>query len=104
MKSARTKACDISPEIRRIVEERDAGGCVICNRRGHPNMHYIPRSAGGLGIAQNIVCGCLKCHDAYDNGNMREEYGKIIREYLKSQYADWDESKLYYKKYPWSAI
>lgn len=71
-----------------------------------PNAHYISRSKGGLGIEENIVtlCGIMtenKCHFKYDSGTReeRERIGNGIREYLKSQYPDWNEENLVYDKW-----
>ena len=99
MKSRRTKACELTPQLKVIVEARDFGRCVICKAPGQPNAHYIARSQGGLGIEQNIVTLCPACHMAYDNGSKRSEYGEKIREYLRSRYRDWDEDKLIYDKW-----
>lgn len=96
--SKRSKACDISPKVRRAVYERDDGLCVICHKQGFPNAHFIPRSDRGLGIEENIVSLCLTCHSDYD-GTKREEYGQRIEDYLTSQYSDWDKSKLQFRKY-----
>jgi len=104
MKSKRSKACDISHDVRAAVYERDRGTCVLCGRPGLPNMHFIPRSAGGLGIEQNVVCGCPHCHSDYDNGyhkdlNLRSLLGERIEHYLKSVYEDWDKDQLFYRKW-----
>ena len=93
----RTKALQIPPEVKRRVLERDEC-CVLCGRRGEPNAHFIARSQGGLGIEQNIVTLCYKCHQDYDNSPLRRIIREQLREYLKSKYPDWDESTLYYKK------
>lgn len=102
-KSKRSKACDISPAVKKAVYERDGGCCVICGRPGLSNMHYVPRSSGGLGIEENVVTACIYCHEAYDNGydqniNLRRYLGGKIRDYLMSQYAGWDAQKLYYQR------
>lgn len=94
-----SKACDISQSVKTKVLKRDNGLCVICGEPGQPNMHYIARSQLGLGIEQNVVCGCLKCHHDYDNGLKRDEYGKKIKKHLKSKYPAWNEEKLVYRKY-----
>lgn len=99
MKSKRTKACEISRETKEKVYERDGGLCIICHQAGIPNAHYIRRSQGGLGIEQNIVTLCPKCHNSFDNGFKREEYGTIIQKYLKNQYTDWNEKDLIYNKW-----
>lgn len=102
-KSKRSKECDITDKVRQAVYERDKGICIICmNERGIPNMHYIPRSKGGLGIEQNIICGGLKCHHEYDNAcktkERKNELKSIITGYLKSKYEEWNEEELIYKK------
>lgn len=99
--SKMSKACDISPKVKKAVYERDNGLCIICGAQGLPNAHYIPRSKGGLGIEQNIVTLCPQCHHDYDNGGKRKDYGTMIKAYLKFRYDDWDEEKLYYNKYDW---
>lgn len=93
-----TKACDISKKVRLAVHDRDDGLCVICRRQGFPNAHYIPRSALGLGIVENVVSLCVKCHGDYDDGDMRDEYGERIAEYLRNHYDNWDNMQLTYKK------
>ena len=107
MKSARTKATDISARVKKIVWERDSGRCVVCGscRNVMPNAHYIPRSSGGLGIEQNIVTLCTsltpnRCHDRFDFGTRaeREAIRTKIRAYLKSIYPDWDEKNLIYRR------
>ena len=102
MKSKRSKATDISNKVKKIVYERDNGICVICKQRaGNPNMHFIRRSQGGLGIPENVVCGCMICHDEFDfdrNGKRRLHEEKI-RQYLKNEYENWKEEELVYKKF-----
>ena len=107
MKSKRSKATDISQSVKMKVWERDNHCCIVCgyNQNVMPNGHYISRAKGGLGIEQNIVTLCTeltpnKCHRKYDFGSKeeRERIGKIIKEYLQSQYDDWDEENLYYHK------
>ena len=100
--SKRAKAVDISTSVKKKVLLRDKGFCIICGQPGIPNSHYIKRSKGGLGIEQNIVCMCIDCHNAYDNGKDKERVKTIrdkTRDYLKRQYGkDWKEENLYYKK------
>lgn len=100
--NARSKACDISPVVKRRVWERDEHCCVYCGSSdAMPNAHYISRHNGGLGIEQNIVTLCRKCHYIYDNGTRidRERYKKTIREYLMHKYTEWHENKLIYRKW-----
>lgn len=99
LKSKRSKACDISKKVKDEVWERDEHHCIICGSyQAMPNAHYIARSHGGLGIAQNIVTLCLECHHQYDNGIYRKKYKKLIEAYLRSKYEDWNEQDLVYKK------
>lgn len=101
MKSKRSKACEISKKVKDKVWNRDNRCCIICgNPYAMPNAHFIARSQGGLGIEENIVTLCLKCHHDYDNGNKRIEYCDFIEKYLKTKYgSNWDKQKLIYKKY-----
>lgn len=95
----RTKALQISPKVKKIVYERDGGLCIFCKGRGDPLCHFVSRGQGGLGIEENIICACAECHTRMDNSTDREMMKAKAREYLKSKYPDWDESKLYYKKW-----
>ena len=97
-RSRKTKATDISQAVKAAVWERDGGRCVLCgSHKALPNSHYIRRSAGGLGIEQNIVTMCIVCHDAFD-GCGRGHLMPKVKAYLESIYPDWDEEKLRYKK------
>ena len=99
MRSERTKAVDIKPSVKKAVYKRDGGRCIICGSyRGQPNAHYIPRSAGGLGIEENIVTLCPTCHRAYDETASRKVYGAHIEVYLKSHYPEWDKEELIYRR------
>lgn len=64
-------------------------------------MHYIPRSAGGLGIPQNGAIGCQFHHNMLDNGNQgkRKEMLEIFKQYLQELYPEWNEDKLVYRKW-----
>lgn len=105
LSSKRAKACAISQKVKRKVAERDSIDgqpcCIICGSpQGLPEAHYISRSKGGLGIEQNIVTLCRHCHRLYDQGTaeQRETIGDMIRGYLKSQYINWNEDNLVYRK------
>jgi 5-methylcytosine-specific restriction endonuclease McrA len=98
--SKRSKACDINQKVKKKVWERDNHRCIICGSPyAMPNAHFIPRSQGGLGIEENIVTLCLRCHNDYDNGNSRVSIGYRIEWYLNSCYQNWNKENLIYKKY-----
>ena len=100
MKTKRAKACDISQKVKEAVWERDGGRCIICHsNRAMPNSHFIRRSQGGLGIEENIVTMCQRCHSMYDQYIDRENMEAYIENYLRSHYPDWDREKLVYKKW-----
>lgn len=95
----RTKALDISKKVKDAVWERDGHCCILCGSPyAMPNAHYIARSHGGLGIPENIVTLCLQCHNQYDQTADRETIKAEIKTYLQSQYPDWDERSLIYRK------
>lgn len=98
MKSNRTKALEISKAVKGAVWKRDGGRCVLCGRPGNPEAHYISRKHGGLGIEQNILTLCRKCHNRYDQTTERAEIGAVLADYLRSCYPDWDPVDLIYRK------
>ena len=78
-----TTACDIPPAVKAKVWERDGGRCILClSPEASPNAHYISRAHGGLGIPENIVTLCRRCHEQYDNRAARSCRGGVIRAYL----------------------
>ena len=99
MKTKRAKACDITKKVKDIVWERDGHKCIVCgNYQAMPNSHFIRRSQGGLGIEENIVTMCQRCHRAYDQGDERRAIATYTERYLRSIYPDWNKEKLIYKK------
>lgn len=92
-------ATSISKKVKDRVFERDGGMCVLCGRRGLPEAHYIPRSHLGLGIEENIVTLCRECHDRLDHSPDRKKLLLMVKHYLMSQYDEWDESKLIYRRF-----
>lgn len=93
---------DIPKSVKQTVWERDGHRCIFCHRYvpvEYACCHFIPRSAGGLGIPENIYTGCSKCHEEQDNGLNTKLYDKRVEIYLKGIYgADWSIEKLIYKK------
>lgn len=101
--SKRSKACEIPQKVKEIVWNRDSQSCIYCGKwvpKTCANAHFIKRSQGGLGIEENIVTLCPECHYQEDHGLNTQLYEDYIENYLKSIYgANWDKSKLIYKKY-----
>nr|DAJ88239.1 MAG TPA: 5-methylcytosine-specific restriction enzyme A [Caudoviricetes sp.] len=108
-RSTRTRACDISPAVREIVNRRDKG-CIFCLAayelpQGYiPElfrmeiMHFVSRSTGGLGIPENLAKGCFYHHRMLDQSPRRNEMKLIFESYLRNHYPDWEESRLYFAK------
>lgn len=99
----RAKQCDISPKVRQAVLLRDSWDdctcCVLCGKpRPETLMHYIPRSAGGLGIEENLVAGCIQCHHDTDHTTKREQNLERIREYLDQYYPGFEDEYRVYEK------
>ena len=102
-----TKARDFDRKTKETIAERDSiqdwPCCVWCGaaapaRLAWSNAHFISRAQGGLGIPENGLTLCPRCHREYDQTTQREELREFFREYLKSKHLGWDESKLYYRK------
>lgn len=99
MKSERTKALAISAKVKKIVYERDGGRCVLCgSSQGLPEAHYIPRSAGGLGIEENVVTLCRKCHNRLDQTCERAELLERVKAHLDIWYPNFLDADRVYKK------
>lgn len=98
MPSKRTKAVAITPKVRQAVEERDNYCCIFCGQRGRGEGHYISRAHGGLGVEENLITVCRKCHNEMDNGLLTQIYREKAEAYLRGIYPDWDRDKYIYKK------
>lgn len=95
-----SKACDISPKVRKEVLERDNFRCIICGDNQNLQIaHYVSRGRLGLGIPKNLVVMCPHCHFQMDNGKYHTELQKAVREHLSAHYEDWNEKDLIYKKW-----
>ena len=101
-KKDRTKATDIQQGVKQIVWERDNHQCIFCHKNvpmDNANAHFIKRSQGGLGIPENIVTLCSKCHYEEDFGKDSKVYEYSIENYLRNYYGEsWNKEKLIYKK------
>lgn len=103
MPSKRTKATDISKDVRIAVINRDTPTtlpqCIFCGSVYNLQIaHFIPRSAGGLGIKENLACACLVCHSKLDQSTYRKPMLVQFERYLRRCYPDWNQDKLKYKK------
>lgn len=101
--SKMAKACDISQKTKEIVWERDGHMCIFCGKLlpwNYANAHFIPRSAGGLGIEENIFTACDNCHREQDNGLNTKVYTDKAENHLRACYgSNWNIENLIYKKY-----
>lgn len=107
-----TKYLQFSRDTVEKIRERDQT-CLFCKEGYHMHctspmlyeikdiMHYLPKSAGGLGIEQNGVLGCRYHHGLLDNGNkgLGAEMKGRIKQYLQTLYPEWCETELVYQKY-----
>lgn len=105
MKSKRTKALSISMETKVKVWDRDGGACLWCGaHNAAPEAHYIPRFKGGLGIEQNVLTLCRKCHRIFDQPSTDAEVAtsrrmrKYFKYYLEKCYPGFKDSDRYYHK------
>lgn len=107
-----TKRLQFSAKTKKAIYERDGDMCIFCRMNYHMEgtscfeyalkdcMHFVNKSAGGLGIEQNGVTGCRYHHGLLDNGShgLRIEMLQIMENHLKDCYPDWDKNKLKYGK------
>ena len=102
-KHTQTKKTSIPKAVKLEVWERDAHKCIICGKLvpwNLANAHFIPRSAGGLGIVENIFTACQDCHREQDNGLNSKLYTDKVENYLKGIYGiNWNIENLIYRKY-----
>lgn len=102
-KHRQTKEKEIPKKVKETVWKRDKYKCIFCHKQVPVECaccHFIPRSAGGLGIPENIFTACEDCHREQDNGKNTKLYDQKAEIHLKRIYgANWDKSKLVYKKY-----
>jgi 5-methylcytosine-specific restriction endonuclease McrA len=104
-----TRYTAIPAKVKQAVAIRDEVDgwpcCLICGTPAPPSAytafscaHFIPRSAGGKGVEENVITLCPRCHSMYDQGIDRGTTAAYIEEYLKSKYPHWDKELLIYKK------
>lgn len=101
----KTRVCQIPKAVKEKVYLRDGCHCILCGRPVEVEnacAHFISRARGGLGIEQNILTLCHRCHNAFDNENRittRKEKEEYFRTYLKNKYPEWREEDLIYDKW-----
>ena len=98
-----TKATAIPVSVKKAVAERDCmhgpATCIFCGQPGAPNAHIVRRSQGGMGVEQNIISACAKCHYALDEGKHREEMMAEAIAYIKTFYPDWTPESVTFRKW-----
>lgn len=99
MVSEQTKKKQITPKVKERVWERDNHRCIYCGSpEAAPEAHFIARSQGGLGVEENILTLCRRCHERYDKTLKRPEMHEFFKSYLQEIYSDWNEKELIYHK------
>ena len=96
-----TKATEIPKSVKLKVWERDNHMCIFCHKVvewNYANSHYIKRSQLGLGIEENIMTNCERCHSLFEESVYREQMKSFAKEHLMSKYETWNEEMLIYKK------
>lgn len=94
-----TKATDINAKTRKLVKERDGNRCIFCGSNyGIQICHYRPRSALGLGIKENLFCGCYECHYQLDHTTSRAAMLAWAKVYLDRYYPEFSDKDRTYKK------
>jgi 5-methylcytosine-specific restriction endonuclease McrA len=104
-----TRNTAIPAKVKQAVAVRDEVDgwpcCLICGTPAPPSAytafscaHFIPRSAGGKGVEENVITLCPRCHSMYDQGIDRRTTAEYLENYLKSKYPNWNKENLTYKK------
>lgn len=99
-----TKYTAISKDVKDAVSKRDSidGYCccvLCCSPEAIPNAHIIRRSQGGMGVEQNIIALCPRCHYKFDEGKDRDKLMDYVVNYMKGFYPDWTPESVTYKKW-----
>ena len=97
-----SKATAIPKKVKMVVWKRDNYRCIFCKKPVEWNLansHYIKRSHSGLGIEENIMTNCARCHSLFEESIYRERMKEFAKNYLMSKYDHWNEDILTYKKW-----
>lgn len=88
---------------RRNIFARDNNRCQYCGKRfattGLSLDHVIPRSRGGQGVWDNVVCACLKCNVRKGGRTPAEAHMTLVRKPEKPKRNPLVNLKLTYSKY-----
>ena len=97
-----TKETEISKNVKMTVWKRDNHRCIFCQKEvswEYANSQYIKRSKLGMGIPENLMTNCERCHNLFEESIYREKMKEFAKNYLMSKYDYWNEEMLVYKKY-----
>ncbi len=108
-----TRKTEFSAKERKAIHERDKDRCFFCEREYHMEyaplwgrgpveiMHIVPRSALGMGVKENGVCGCRYHHEMMDNGNQgrRKEMIRMLEDHMRFLYPGWTRESVTYRKW-----
>jgi 5-methylcytosine-specific restriction endonuclease McrA len=100
---AKMSRFEFDKKTREKIYSRDQYRCINCHDTGMLGVAhvFVPRSKGGLGVEENGVLMCQRCHHEMDNGRVKEiseMIKKVAEEYLKKQYHI-DLEKIIYNKW-----
>lgn len=92
---------EINPEVREKVKARDsfegAHCCLYCGSQYRVEIHhFVSRGRGGMGIEQNLISLCFRCHARLHSGE--KAIHDFCGEYLQGLYPDVTERDLVYRK------
>lgn len=60
---------------RRDIKERDGNRCVYCGSTDNLTLdHVTPKAHGGIDVASNLVCCCLRCNGEKSDSHWAQWY------------------------------
>jgi hypothetical protein len=76
----RSLICETELQHKRTIRHRFRAGifahwahqCAYCSQPADTLDHVVPRSAGGLTVAENLVPACRRCNGAKSSADWRE--------------------------------
>lgn len=99
-----TKFTAIPAMVKAAVALRDSIDghccCILCGSpEAQANAHIVRRSQGGMGVEENIVALCPRCHYKLDEGKDRDALMDRVITHIKTFYPDWTPESVTYKKW-----